>query len=743
MLAVVLPLLIFSAMGISRIGFDDGLRSVFASDSAVFKDYVRNSKMFAHSESDVAILFTAPAKLDTRAMTVLQNFVLDAQFLDGVDAVFSIFSLRKRDPLTGKMVPLFPEDLSNTTALDNALDQANARPGTGAKLISKNQRQAVVILSLGQAISDMKGSSVTLRELRALANKATAGTDFTIGITGILSVRDQIIHGLKSDQIKINILGALIAFVISWLVFRSFWVTVLNTLTPLAALLLCLGAFGWFGLSINALTNALPVLILVLASSDSIHMTYEIRRQIAAGATLVKAVTSSVKDIAAPCALTSLTTIFAFASLFYSDSPIVRDMAIAGGVGVLIALLAVLFVHPLVFILGGQLPFIRKTLAQPAAARTGLVLRPGMFGWVVRRPAVIVGVGIAISLAALALFFPIETSYQFMENIDPDQEVAVVMSKIEQVSGPITSIDISVPISQGHTAFEPKVLAELSRLDARLGTVKGVAAVISMQSLVSQLSLTPGRSVAEQLSEVLKQLPGRFRNRMISDDGRTLQIMLLVRDLGSRAVLAQVDQINRIIKDSKLTLLHPRRPTGFLVMSSTLSSSMIKQLTTSFLIAALICPILIGLWFRRFSFGLAAVVPNILPIAVVGAALTVSGIGIQFTSALALTIAFGIALDDSIHVFNRLALQERDSGMPISKDTIVSSMQHIAPVLITTTLILSAGLIATQISDMPMIRFFGTLCILTFLIALICDLFLLPAIVSWFSSIKRRVKVIA
>jgi len=104
---------------------------------------------------------------------------------------------------------------------------------------------------------------------------------------------------------------------------------------------------------------------------------------------------------------------------------------------------------------------------------------------------------------------------------------------------------------------------------------------------------------------------------------------------------------------------------------------------------------------------------------------------IQVTSALALTIAFGIALDDSIHVFNRLHLQMQQDRKPLSHGLIASAIAQVRPVLIVTTVVLSAGLIATLTSEMPMIRFFGILCVVTFVLALICDLLLLPAIIVW------------
>ena len=737
MFFLIVPLVLLSGFGIPRIGFEDGLKSIFASDAVTFQQYVASSKSYAHSETDIAVLVTAANRFDTAELEQLQNFVLESQFLDGVEAVFSVFSLRRADPATNELEPLMPADLADGAAVQRALTLVNSQPGTGARLISSDLHQTVVVVSLAQAFSDMKGSSAVLAELQDLATQTQMESSLTIGITGLLSARDQIISGLKQDQLRINFLGGLAGFLISFVVFRSFWVTILNTFVPVAALVMCLGAFGWLGLSINALTNALPVLILVLASSDSIHMTYEIRRQMADGADIRTAVETSVRDVAGPCVLTSLTTILAFASLFYSDSPVVRVMAQAGVGGVFIAMVSVLFVHPMVFLLGARFAPLRRALPQPQKLDRPPVFSARLFEGFIKHKRAVSLTSIAACLIAVALFFPIKTNYRFMENIDAGLPIAKVMAEVERVAGPITSIDIPIEVRAGHAPLDPAVLDELAVLAGDLKSVDGVEGVISLDILARQIKAGTPAEMATSLEDILSQMPGRFKHRMISEDGTSLQVMLLVKDGGSEMVLSQVAAVTEVLQQAKLTILKPGVPTGFLVMSAKLSSAMIKQLTVSFLIAALICPVLIGLWFRRLDFGLAATIPNILPIVFVGAGLMVSGVGIQFTSALALTIAFGIALDDSIHVFNRLALQQKDPHKPLSGKAIKSAMVHIAPILVTTTIILAAGLAATQASTMPMVRLFGVLCVITFVLALLCDLFVLPALVAWFSSRKQ------
>ncbi len=735
LVSLLLGLAIVSVQGVFRIDYESGLRSLFSSKSSEFKNYIAHSRKFALNETDIAVLVTAEEGLNGQTLEQLQDFVLEVQFIKGIEAVLSVFSLRQRSTSGDTLVPLLPHDLADEQAVGQALLGAKEKSITGVSMVSQDMRETVLVLSINNKISGFGGASQFLRRLQVLIDQTSAQSGLSFGVTGLLPLRENILSGLRFDQTRINGLGAVLGFAVSLMMFRSFWVAALNTVTPLAALLFCLGAFGWLGLPINALTNALPVLILVLASSDSIHITYEIRRRMGAGEDRLSAIKNAVVDIAPPCVLTSLTTMLAFSSLFYSGSPIIRDLASAGAAGVFIALLTVLFVHPLVFVLGTRLGFIARALPEAQSERGHRRLGQ-MFSRLSGRFRLVSLAGLAVCLISLWVLTPVKTSYRFLENIDSDQEVALTLAKVEAVAGPITSINVPLHVNEGYTFSDDAVIGELLQLAKKLEQIDKVTATVSIANLL-ELAGGRGEALTDRLLSTLEQIPGRFRHLILSKDKQRLQIMLLVPDEGSEAVSKLVDEIRATLTATPLKTLSSAAPTGFLVMSSALSDTMIRQLTISFLIAALACPALIGLWYRRLDFGLAATVPNILPIALVGAGLTLTGYNIQFTSALALTIAFGIALDDSIHVFNRLSLQNRRQKTPLSAGLVAESMNHISPVLITTTLILSSGLLATQVSDMPMIRFFGILCITTFFLALFCDLILLPAMVTWIGQ-KRK-----
>lgn len=700
-LAIIAPLTILAALGVFRINFEDGLRTMFTSDSEVFQDYAAYSQNFSQSETDIAVLVSGSKPLTAPDFDHIEDFILDALFIDGIGGVLSNFSSQQF-----------------TSA------KANLRP-----FLSKDGQETVLVFSLGGPMSNLSGPTGTLRNLRGLAEKSSNGSGLSFRITGLIPVREEIISGLKSDQMKINILGAFFGFLVSLAMFRSFWVALVNTITPVIALIFCLGSFGWLGLSINALTNALPVLILVLASSDSIHLTFEIRRRMGRGEELVAAVKGAMADIAPPCVLTSLTTFLAFASLFYSDSPIIKDLALAGVSGVFLAMLVVLFVHPMVFILAGRLPFVERALALKETAKP--VSGANVF---VKNFRLISVGGIGLLVGGIAILFPLQPSYRFMENIDTRNGVFQTLERVEKIVGPFGSIELMLHLNEDHTPTSPEVLADLANIHNAISGIAGIHSINSIHSLNQLLDQEQSAGNPQKLAELVQSLPEHMRRKLIGEKAEVILLSMQVPDNGSQFIAALAITITNVLAELELRTVTIGNPTGFLLMSSSVTDSMIGQLTISFLIASLACPILIGVWFWRFDFGVAAIIPNILPIVFAGAFLTAIDLDIQITAALALTIAFGIALDDSIHVFNRLSLEMRQSGQGASANLVGRAMAQVKPVLIVTTLILSAGLLATIVSEMPMIRFFGILCIGTFVLALLSDLILLPALIMWFAS---------
>src|SRR5690606_10569630 len=90
-------------------------------------------------------------------------------------------------------------------------------------------------------------------------------------------------------------------------------------------------------------------------------------------------------------------------------------------------------------------------------------------------------------------------------------------------------------------------------------------------------------------------------------------------------------------------------------------------------------------------------------------------------------VAFGIAVDNTIHLIHRFRLE---GGALAVDDALLGTARKVGPVLIAATAVLSLGMSVTQLSDLPMVRLFGMLSIVVLCTSLVATLAILPALVS-------------
>ena len=106
------------------------------------------------------------------------------------------------------------------------------------------------------------------------------------------------------------------------------------------------------------------------------------------------------------------------------------------------------------------------------------------------------------------------------------------------------------------------------------------------------------------------------------------------------------------------------------------------------------------------------------------------GIDLKVSTSIIFTIAFGIAVDDTIHFMSKLRLElgKGKSLLYALKRTYISTGKAI----IVTSLILCAGFLTLILSEFLGTFYIGLLVSMTLLFAVLADLFLLPVLVILF-----------
>ncbi|HDZ62139.1 MAG TPA: RND transporter, partial [Nitrospirae bacterium] len=132
------------------------------------------------------------------------------------------------------------------------------------------------------------------------------------------------------------------------------------------------------------------------------------------------------------------------------------------------------------------------------------------------------------------------------------------------------------------------------------------------------------------------------------------------------------------------------------------------------------------LW-RSFSSALLCMIPNISPVLVIFIVMGLSGIWLDMATAMIASIAVGIAVDDTIHVYHGYISRVNAGARPAQ--ALARTYNQAGRAVVTTTIILSAQFMILVSSSFQPTAHFGLLTSIGLWAALVFDLLLLPAII--------------
>ena len=722
-------LLVAAAFGVTRLSFDEDLRNTFASSSAEYQFYVNATAEFVDPENETILLVEGDRLGEPGVLQKLEDFQFELQLADGIDSVYSLFALREA-PTDDGDAPLVVRD--SGAGLTPALaERIRAHPVLGEKLLSADGNAMVFVVTPSQAKAPLSVARDLIPRIRTLADDLLQGTDLTVTVTGYPAIRIAIVDLLKRDQIVLNGIGALIGFVMSLIAFRSIVGASVTAIPAIVAGLTVLGGMGLFGANITVMSNVIPALVMILGYADGMHLSHAWRKHRDAGKSPLDAEWAAQREVAPACILTALTVAVAFASLALSDITLVRGFAINGALAMLVGCPMVLIGHAFGTLLLGRFWPARRTaldLLQRAEEPCAELAH-----FVVDRARPIALGSAALFVVFAAMYWAVPPEHSVREHLPPGDVANAALGRYDAAFGGAFPVQIVVPASN-QPATAPERLAAIGAVHNAAAAVDGVYTPLSVWSLYQWVGGPDDPAAADKLARVLDQMPAATRARFIGARTGSALITVSVKEAQTHELEARFTALEEAVHEAGG---EEARITGVTVVTNREASYTIANLNWSLLTAIGADIFLIVLAFRSLPIGAVSVLANTLPLAATGALLYLTGWGMQFTTVIALTVAFGIAVDDTIHYPNRF-LMWHDRTSPLG-GRLVSTSREIGPVLVGTTLIILAGLSTTFFSGLPTVTLFGIIAGITLIVAMLGDLIVLPAVIAgygrrWFED---------
>ncbi len=647
--------------------------------------------------------------------------------LDSVNYIDTVLCVTRMDKrILGKKIPYINYDQLDSLHNDS-IWIANSPDVLGSQ-ISEDYKSLLIYLKHRDYLSAEK-----CRELAAAMNGIRDKYHFdTMHIAGRAVGQVYYVNLMSSELGFFTILSILLLLAFLILAYRSWWGIVIPILVVVLAVVWILGIMGMIGQPLNLMLIVLPTIMFVVGMSDVVHVISKYLEELRSGSPKLKALRTTVREVGIATLLTSVTTAVGFLTLLTSPMEPIRDFGLFVAIGVMIAFVMAFLLMPSMFAL---LP--KPRVSRHASENTfwTRALR-NWFGWVIRNQKKVGLIALVVLILCGLGMSRLRVDNFLLEDLSDTDPMNESFLFFDSTFSGVRPLEISV--QSDSTLLSVEGIGKLKDIEnaaleiypnrSFLSVLTGVRVMNRIvEGGANQHYIIPTEEKA--LEKILKRLKkwhekGRL-NQFLSGDGKHARFSTTVPDLGGSAYMKLhtvfFDQINGKYPELEI------RQTGTAYLIDKNIQYMARSILGSLAIAFGVVALIVGLMYRSLRMVLISLVPNVFPLIMIAGIMGAFDLEIKMSTSILFTIAFGIAVDDTIHFISKLRLElakGKTTALAIRR-TYMSTGRAI----VLTTGILCAGFLTLIFSSFLGTFYMGLSITLALIFALIADLFLLPVLV--------------
>lgn len=601
-------------------------------------------------------------------------------------------------------------------------------------LISEDATTLVVFMKIINSIQ-----LEDAQELMAALDQLLATYDFEeTHFLGRPYFQKEMVAMQKREIAVSTIISGFLVTLIMFLIFRRFWGISVALLSISLGMLLFLGFLGGAGRELNAMAALYPVLMIIVGTSDVIHIMSKYVDELRKGFDRRQAIRTTIREIGLATLLTSMTTSIGFASLLSSRIGPIRNFGINAAVGVMIAYLTVVIFTTAVLSWFHTKQIVK--LGRGASFWEESMRR--VYRYTLRRPReIIMGTLLVVLLSIFGLTI-ISTNYNITSNLPRGAKITNDFLFFDDQLAGFRPMEFAIFTQGDYEVRDFEVIQEINKLENYLRTfpfIRAINSVTTVYKSINQMNngnnpdayaLPESKTRFTRYQQTIDQIPQMNMNILVSKDGEKARISSRIEDIGADRIKAfestLKDWMDKNIDPSIIEV----KSTGTGVIVDKNAEYIRDSLLQGLGLAIVIVSLLMVLLFRNIKMLLISLIPNILPLLFAGGLLGYLGIELEAGVSITFAIIFGIAVDDTIHFLSKYKLA-RDKGLDVEA-ALELTFTETGKAIVLTSIILFFGFLVMLFSIHPPSVTVGLLISVTLFTALIADLLLIPILIRRF-----------
>ena len=542
----------------------------------------------------------------------------------------------------------------------------------------------------------------------------------------------------KREVIVSTILGAFLVGFILILIFRK-PIPILVAFGSIGlGLVLFFGLLVLFGRELNAISAFYPVLMLIVGTSDVIHIMTKYIDELKKGKNNEEAIEITMKEIGMATLLTSMTTAVGFLSLLTSRLKPIQDFGVNSAMGVVLAFICVILFTCAVLSLIPKEKILKNTIQNDWWTKRMNNVYHYTYD---KRKLISILTFLFLIVAAIGIS-RVSTNYTVKSNLPRNAKITADFEFFEKEMAGFRPLEFAVTLKGDWKVNDYEVVDNLSKLENHIRTlpmIKSVSSITDVYKSINQMynsnlqeeyKMPIDKETFDEYKPVVKTLPSQMISSLISKGGDKTRISARIKDLGADKVSIIGKDIDKYVQENIDSEMMEVRRTGTGLIFDKNAIYITENLIQGLGLGLLIISILMGLLFRSFRMLFIALVPNLLPLIFAAALIGFVGIKLEAVISIVFALIFGIAVDDSIHFLSKYRLSYQKTKD--KEEALKITFKETGKAICFTTIILFFGFLIMLFSVHPPSVTIGTLIAVTLVSALVSDLYILPVLIRKF-----------
>jgi hydrophobe/amphiphile efflux-3 (HAE3) family protein len=615
-------------------------------------------------------------------------------------------------------------------------------------LYSDSSNLTLIAITLKKSLLDSYKRIAYIHDLQDKVDAVGKKHNLEIHYSGLPFIRTEMSNKIKEEIKFFTLLSLLVTGIILLLFFRSFYTFVFSILVVIVGVIWAMGILVLLGYKITLFIGLLPPLVVVIGIANCIYLLNKYHDEFKKHGNKMKALQRVISKVGLAVFITNLTTAVGFGVFALTGSKVLQEFGITSFLSIMSVYLISLILIPVFFSflkdpstkqtkhLDNK--YIRKLLAKIANIITN------HRKWVY-------GVTIFIVLTTFIGMLQVKTVGYMLDDISSRDPLYKDLKFFEREIKGVMPFEIVIDTKKPGGVRNPQVLSKIDALERELSKFPEFSKPVSIAQLIKfarqakhdgdeRFYRIPGNL---ELGEIMNLMPGgssgnKMIRSLVDSTYQKARISVQMADVGS----VRIKELRNEVLN-KANVFFPENEYDIILTGTSIiflkgNDYLINNLFMSLLIAFLVIAGLMASIFTSFRMIMISLIPNLVPLLFTAGIMGIFDVKLKPSTVLVFSVAFGIAVDFTIHFLSKYRMELKKSEFNIKK-SVSAALNELGSSMIYTAVILFFGFIIFTASKFGGTIALGLFTSLTLVVALFSNLILLPSLLlSYDKALERK-----